>query len=85
MNHIHDKINQDTITDLHSMIAGNVSIEGNSILIIHGMIIGSLTISESYTAEIHGMVNGDIHNNGKCDIFGTIYGKLFDNSNWDNG
>jgi cytoskeletal protein CcmA (bactofilin family) len=51
------------------------------VLIVRGIVNGNIHFLKSSEGELHGMINGDVINNGgDIKIFGTIDGKVLENS-----
>lgn len=82
---IHNKVVGNTVitedTRFHGTYEGQVTVKENKTLVLHGMIVGSLYLEDRSDVKVHGTVSKDIINQGgNLEIFGTVNGRIFNNS-----
>lgn len=62
---------------VQGMVAGDVQVWANGVLLLDGMVTGNLLVQPSGTAVIRGTVRGNVTNGGGAlEIFGVVNGHL---------
>lgn len=65
---------------LNATVFGDITIKNSVMVIINDTINGDITIEKYSRVILYGKLNGSIINNGICEVYGEVNGKISDHN-----